>query len=236
MNQRFPYFFSGIAAIALCLSSVPSASAITITPTGTSFGPLSAATFGGSGIPNDAVQITTVGDVTLGLTATPRYSDPAVTNDGAGTFSAVVGNDTAQGHPAYAQWNVDLYVQGLATNQFARLFYDNDSSVGNDVSSSIFLPVDYQDSWNLGMSFLNGGVFNPNTSGQYAFALVVYQSVVLTDSANEGPVQLGSVEQGRAAILVNVGNASSVPDGGNMMLMFAGAIGALAMLRRRFVA
>ena len=53
-------------------------------PNGGSFGSLPQATFGGSGIPNNAVQRgRNVGNVILGLTATQRYSSPLVTNDGA---------------------------------------------------------------------------------------------------------------------------------------------------------
>ena len=60
------------------------------------FGPLSEATFGGGGIPNDNMAITTITTgaddfktvITLGLSATRRHSNPALTNDGAGTFFA----------------------------------------------------------------------------------------------------------------------------------------------------
>ena len=74
-----------------------------ITPTyNDSFGTLSGATFGGSGIPNNAVAISTYTDdsgnvVTLGLTATPRYSAPAVGNDNAGTFYAMPGSASVLG-------------------------------------------------------------------------------------------------------------------------------------------
>ena len=66
-----------------------------LTPEFTTFGPLPGATFGGSGIPNDAVAITTIVDgtttITLGLTAHQRFASPAVTNNGAGVFTAQAG-------------------------------------------------------------------------------------------------------------------------------------------------
>ena len=66
------------------------------TPTGGTFGSLPQATFGGSGIPNNAVQMGhNVGGVDLGLTATQRFTSPALTNDGAGTFFATPGFDAS---------------------------------------------------------------------------------------------------------------------------------------------
>lgn len=226
---------SGIVALALCLASVATVSAITITPTGTTFGSLPAATFGGSGIPNDAVEITTIGDLTLGLTATQRFDNPAVTNDGAGTFFAGAGDDTLHGKPAYGQWNFDFYIKGLGGSQFVKLYYDNNAAVGNDVSSFFPTAVDGQDSWNLGMGFLNGGIFNPNSSGEYGFALVAYENEWSLNSPDENgyhPI-LTSVEIGRTSILVKVGT-SSVPDAGSTVFMFGSGIVGLILLRRRF--
>jgi hypothetical protein len=214
---------SGLVAIALCLASTPIASAIIITPSGNTFGSLPAATFGGTGIPNDAVQITRIGDLILGLSATPRYGNAALTNDSAGTFFAVAGGDLLNAKPNYAKWNFDFYVSGIGAGQTTKLYYDNHASVGNDVGS--FYPgynANFQDSWNLGFGFLNGGIFNPNTNGEYGFALVAF------DAAN--------VEIGRSAILVKVSGGTSVPDGGSMVVMLGAAFLGLAALRRRFAA
>src|SRR5215469_8414331 len=84
----------------------------------TSFGTLSGATFGGTGIPNNAVEITTVNTtpngngasdtITLGLTATPRYQNPALGNNLAGTFSATAGANDGLGNPPHSvgpTWN-----------------------------------------------------------------------------------------------------------------------------------
>ena len=227
---------SGLVGFALCLASVATVPAITITPAGTTFGSLPAATFGGSGIPNDFVQITTIGDnLTLGLTATQRYANPAVTNDGAGTFFASAGGDTLDGNPTYGKWNFDFYIKGLGQSQSVKFYYDNDASVGNDVVP--FFPVysDGQNSWNLGMGFLNGGIFNPNASGEYGFALVAYENEWSLNSPDENgyhPI-LTSVEIGRTSILVKVGT-SSVPDAGSTVFMFGSGIVGLILLRRRF--
>ncbi|MBP6884060.1 MAG: hypothetical protein KBC06_02405, partial [Candidatus Pacebacteria bacterium] len=51
------------------------------------------ATFGGTGIPYSQVMCSTFGGVTIGLTATGRYSNPPTTTDGLGTYYATVGGD-----------------------------------------------------------------------------------------------------------------------------------------------
>lgn len=84
----------------ICASSF--AAAAPVTPVFQTFGDLAGAEFGGDGIPNDAVAISTFtaqnGDMlTLGLTATGRFANPPVGNDGAGTFTADPGaNDDAE--------------------------------------------------------------------------------------------------------------------------------------------
>ncbi len=201
---------------ALTLTAAP------ITPTYTTFGSLTGATFGGSGIPNDAVAITTYdtgsGIVTLGLTAHQRFSNPPVANNGAGTFFAVRGGDiyTPAPHtqPTWARWNFGLYVQNNTSSPYLLdLLYDFDPGAGTEesalgkVSGGILPTVTAQDSWNLGMSFLAGvppivGItpptyspFNPNVPGEYSFALILKNA--------------SGAELARSAILVKV-----VPEGG----------------------
>jgi len=215
---------SSVALAALCLGLISTAFADPFTtPTGTTFGPLVGATFGGSGIPNSAVQITQVGSLTLGLSAHGRYANPNVTNTGDGNFQATAGGDTLDSTPTYARWNFDFYIKGLTNGQSVQLFFDKDPTIGNDVATAPFgaFTSDYQDSWNLGMGFLGGGLFDPELSGQYAFALVAYD-------ATGGYL-------GTSSILVNVnGGRDSVPDGGSMALMLGSSIVGLALLRRRF--
>lgn len=232
MKNRLKLFrMSNLVAIALCLASASTLSALTITPTGTTFGSLPAATFGGSGIPNDAVQITIIGNLTLGLTATPRYANPAVTNDGAGTFFANAGGDALNGAPTFGQWNFDFYIKGLGETQFVTLYYDNDAAVGNDVTSYLQTSLDAQDSWNLGMGFLNGGIFNPSVNGEYGFALVAYEYEPVSEFTTERAIPTPR-EIGRSSIVVKV---SSVPDAGSTVLLLGSVLVSLALVRRRFV-
>lgn len=214
-----PFAFAG----ALLVTS----SAVFAGPVGVTFdyfGDLSAATFGGTGIPNDNVAVTSQDDVTLGLTATARYANPSVTNDGAGTFYASIGGDS----PAtYARWNFDFYANNSsASTVYLRLLWDLNPGVDTDVAllgdSGVFslaAGATAQNSWNLGMGFLGGG-FNPSQAGEYSFALL------LTDSVGE--------EIARTSINVNVAN--NVPDAASTSLLTLAGFGlfaAAAGVRRR---
>lgn len=230
-----------VLAASLVIFGVASASPIL--PSYDTFGPLSAANFGGSGIPNHSVAIDSVVDgnrtITLGLTAHQRYSNPAVTNDGAGTFFAAAGGDIYSGgnsNADYARWNLGLYVDfapniGLFTqNPYTlSLYFDKDPALGNSVTSSFVLPPlflnpigsnDVQVSWNLGMASFFGTGFNPVVDGEYSFALVLSKN--------------GS-ELGRSAINVVVGNPqppAPVPDSGSVALLLGTALTTLGLMRR----
>ncbi len=211
-------------ALAITAIGLNTAQAAAIIPAFDTFGSLPAANFGGSGIPNNAVAITTIatpnGTITLGLTATPRFSSPPVTNDGAGTFQADAGSYPSL--PAYGLWNFSFYVAttGSVSGYTTQLFYDTNPAVGNDASSFPATPTgNFQDSWNLGMGFIGdtqGIDFDPSASGQYSFALVV-----------NGPT---GAEAGRSAINVNVG---TVPDGGTTLLLLGSALGVMGCVKRK---
>lgn len=235
MRFRISSFMAGALLMAT------SASAASITPTFSTFGTLAGATFGGSGIPNTAVAITTINlgsgiVVTLGLTATPRTpsTDP-VTNDGAGTFTA----QAAAGSTATtSRWNVD-YFAGVAGGSAARLDfvlrYDTDPGVGTDesqlgrwdLSASYGASNPIQDSQNIGFGFLQAnapptitppafGTFNPLAVGEYSFELLAFDH------------STGSL-LGTAAI-----NVDTVPEPGTIALFATGLFGiALGVARRR---
>jgi hypothetical protein len=114
------------------------------------FGPLPEATFGGAGIPNDAVAVSSQfidGDttITLALSATQRFFNPALTNDGAGTFFAQAGsNFGGPGSTSYTEgalWNVNFYIDvddpaGTAalTDYDINLYYDFDPAFDNGLA------------------------------------------------------------------------------------------------------
>jgi hypothetical protein len=201
------------------LSSVASAFALPITPTYNTFGSQPTFTFGGSGIPNDAVAVTNLADgVVLGLSATGRCQTlpfaacgAPTTNDGAGTFTAQAGSPFAN---TLASWNFDFYVStGTTANKTFKLFYDFDPVAANDQSTHgiwNFLngggtSQTFQNSQNLGSPFLGVSAnlgpfgiitaptfmpFDKDAHGTYTFALVAF------DATN--------LEIGRAAIVVSV--------------------------------
>src|ERR1700753_4305776 len=89
--------------------------ATTITPTGGLETPLPGAPFSGTGINNTEVEqaTSTAGaSITLGLTATPRYFNPPLTDDKHGTFTATTGENTGLGAVPKTlgpTWNFDYY-------------------------------------------------------------------------------------------------------------------------------
>lgn len=242
-----PYKTLRVAGLAACVAVglAGATQAAPIMPTSTDFGPLPAATFGGTGIDNNNVTITTITDgvntITLGLAATSRFANPVVQNDGAGTYTALPGSN----FPALpatqtegALWNFSFYanIEGGGTfddYDFA-LLYDFDPAANTDETAHGILfgnaptPL-IEGSQNLMFNFLSlslpgvippaFGPFDPNATGEYTFALRVSRTGVI---GGPRPVPLG-----QAAIRVNV-----VPEPGTLAIMGLGLVG-LGLARRR---
>jgi len=103
MNRRIPF----LAALTLGLGVSCAALAAPIVPQFHSFGPLPQATFGGTGIPNDRVAVTSEDTILLALSVSPRYAAPAVADNGAGVFTVQAGVSPDAPSPVdpYALWN-----------------------------------------------------------------------------------------------------------------------------------
>lgn len=174
----------------------------------------------------------------MGLTATQRFANQTVTNDGNGTFTAHRGFDTSAGSP-YATWNFDYYLSEVVpTGQttptyFYRTFIDINPAVGNsigeyiDITPTAPLPGAFpnaagtyvvQDSFNLGQLF--GAGAGTVAGGQYGLVIQAYDS--------EGFI----MPENAVSILVNIDTPAVVPEPGSLALIGLGLAG-LAVARKR---
>ncbi|MEM1072095.1 MAG: PEP-CTERM sorting domain-containing protein [Planctomycetota bacterium] len=241
--MRSTYVLLGVAAATM-------ASGASADPIFDTFGPLPQATFGGTGIPNDEVAAGTQfvdgqNTITIALSATQRFSNPALGNDGAGTYFATPGSNfggNAESTTEGSRWNFNFYISieapsgsspRLADYQID-LFYDfdtgADTAIGDlgriNVTNSILVSSDpnatvTQGSQNLLFGFLGTSIPNLLDAPAGSFdpnALGEY-SFALTVS------QIGGLPLETVAIDVDV-----VPAPASAALLAAGG---LAMARRR---
>lgn len=140
--MRKPHLLGAISAVIY----ISMATNVLAAPLYDTFGPLDDATFGGTGIPNDEVAISSqfsngTSLITVAMSATQRYGNPALTNDGLGTYFAGTGSNTGPGSPSGtgvgALWNFNYYInidsdsgETLADYDIT-LFYDFDPAFDN---------------------------------------------------------------------------------------------------------
>lgn len=183
-----------IQALAVSVATFALAGVAQATPIYTSWGSLPGATFGGTGIPNTSVAKTEVfvngtEQIQIALTAHGRYSNPVVTDNGAGEYFATPGSNCGVatdpiGCPSATQgalWNFAFYISAtgpgvdLAEYTFT-LFYDFDPGANTAFASLGSININNgivavggnpavmnvaQDSQNLLFSFLDPAVANP---------------------------------------------------------------------------
>jgi len=171
---------------------------VTYCPGGPTQAP-AAVTFGGSGIPNNAVCQATLLGMDLALTATARLDNPTVTNNGIDTFNAGAGSDTAHGQPNYAIWNFDFYGHNTTNHDLTfQVLWDTNPGANTDISEfghfdvTVAAGATFMDSWNEGFGFIDTGIatanyspaqmlFNQLANGQYGFAANVIDSAGLRE-------------------------------------------------------
>lgn len=242
--------YAKLSSIGGLLLAIGSSMATDVTPTYDTFGNLAGANFGGGGIPTQPTAITTitVGNdvITLGLAATQRYSNPPLSNDGAGTYFATPGlNDglvSGSPHALAATWNFDYYFDVKSGNPQTPTPYTFKLFMGTDASSLSSIDPSFvgdnsstpnsggQNSENL--SFLGFGTisppifqvnplfgsFDPNANADYNFVLEAFDAA--------------GAPLGESAIVVRV---ASAPDNGSTVALLGLAIGGLGMVRRKFL-
>lgn len=248
MKRRFSGVAIRAAAAGIIIATAAFAGQAQATPSFESFGSLPAFDTG-DGIPNDAFAISTAtsGDttITLGLSATQRFANPALTNDGAGTFFAGAGSnfgipsnpsDQSSSSILGATWNFNFFVglEGgtLTSSNFEILLtYDTDPADGNGGVGVINLGLaapgvtEIQGSQNLLFGFLAVDfppildapdlAFNPNIAGTYEFTLSI------------APLQ----SQPLASVAIDV--VVETPEPGALALFGLGLLGYGLVRRRR---
>lgn len=237
-------------AVIAFMAAVPGlASAIPLYDT---FGPLTGANFGGVGIPNGSVAISSQFEdganlITVAMNATQRYGNPVVTNDGAGTFFAGTGSNTGPGSPPLtpvgALWNFNFYMDvtgpGAKLADYAiTLFYDFNPAFDNgpvnlgqiNVTNGILasanpLATNVQGSENLMFSYLATSVPGFLTAPGGAFTSFNPNAIGEYNFAIQVTRAGWNVEQVRMDVQV-----IPVPAA---VWLFASALGLVGVMRRR---
>jgi len=241
--------FSGIAAwVGLVTVGSTLSFAGPITPQFDSFGTLAAATFGGSGIPNNAVAITQFTDngatITLGLTAHQRFGSPPVSNNGAGTFTVLAGQ--YPGAPELSLWNIGIYaaVEGGSFSDYQfELLYDSDPGLDTDDSAHGLIVNDgfqllttgdvFQTSQNLGFDFLRNDFVLPPPLPP--ITLTFAPAFPFDPSAlGQYTFSLRAYDSTGANLLGSTSIAvNAVPEPSTLAIFAIGACGAAVAVRRR---
>jgi hypothetical protein len=240
------------ATLAFAVLVSPTAKA---TPIYDMFGALPDATFGGMGIPNNEVAVGSQfvdGNVliTIAMSATQRYSNPALTNDGAGTYFATTGSNTGGNNEspttgALWNWNYYMKVEGIngATPVLADyqidMYYDFNPGFDTPIGSLGVINVTNvllanspaatiaQDSQNLMFGFLASSVpgFITAPGGSFDPDAVGEYNFGIQVSKDGWGVETVAMD-------VQVTGGPPIPEPGSIVLLGAG-VAALFVIRRR---
>lgn len=182
----------GAMALIVSMGTTGAANAAPIVPGSQSFEDFPGANFGGSGIPTDPTAFSVftdpnTGDIlTLALSATQRFNNPALGNDGAGTYSAVAGqNDGTPGSTSGTlgtTWNFNWFI-GITGPEIT-----NDNDIG---ANAIFAsPTSTIESFGISLLYdMDPGVGTSDTE------LGVLTAAALSNAALNGTTILSQNSQ-----------------------------------------
>ena len=194
-------------------------------------------TFGGMRIPGPVMTTTAPSGVRLTIGASNRFAAPTLGDDGAGTYTALAGVGSVS--PLRSLWNFNFAVTGVTspTTYTYGLFWDYDNASGTVLHNGFFFntATDFQDSYNLGFSFIDPNPaapnYDPNAAGEFTFFLAAFTynpAVSVPVGIPDYNVSTPILGQGPyVSIRVNV-----VPEPSTYALMALG-LGAVAMAARR---
>ncbi len=238
-----------IAVAAICVAATAMSAGAQVAPLGTYANPRSGTTTFGSptnSIPGPGWFTTTAGNAKLSLGASQRYDNPAVTDNGMGTYFAEAGNDASiSGNgcqtstagcsvAGWAKWNFNYAIENRNSAFTYVLYWDkyngsnttfnmlNFAIIPTTITiSSVVYPFPQQESGNLGQSNLGGPAFDPTLAGEYTFVLAEYGAGV-TDFSNAANLTGNYVSI----------NVTTTPEPSTYALMASG-LAALAIVARR---
>lgn len=220
------------------------------------FGDLPQATFGGTQIPTNPTAISTIAGldddmITFGLSATQRFNNPALSNDGNGTYFAGTGsNDGTPGSNAGllgSTWNINFFVEieGDDGNEIGdygiQLLYDFDPGVDTDesalgvIESGDEFPGQLsQGSQNLLFPFLAVSV-DPLEFDLGGGVIVNFGGSITAPGGSFDPTALGQYSFALRSTVLDAGvsiNVETIPLPGAAILLLT-ALGGLLVVRRK---